>query len=288
MEKNSSYAKGIFYIILSAFGFSVMSLCVNLAGDLPVFEKVMFRNAFAMIFSFILFIRSGDRPNIERRNIWLLIVRSVLGTIGIYANFYAIDHLMLSDASMLNKLSPFFTLLLSALILKEKTNWKQYLFVIIAFIGMLFIIKPSMDFSDNMVASIVGVIGGFAAGAAYTAVRALGQRGVPSTEIIFVFSAFSTIMGIPFVIMNHAPMSFRQIIIMIIASLGATLGQVGITSAYKEAPSKKISIFDYFNVIFSALWGFLFLGQVPDAYSFIGYLIIFLSAYLMFLYNRKH
>ena len=288
MEKNNSYAKGIFYILLSAFGFSVMSLSVNLAGELPVFEKAMFRNAFAMLFSLILFLRSGDKLNLEKENVKLLIVRSVLGTIGIYANFYAIDHLMLSDASMLNKLSPFFTLLLSAVILKEKTNWKQYLFIIIAFIGMLFIIKPSLEFSDNMLASLIGVLGGFAAGAAYTAVRALGKRGVPSTEIIFVFSAFSTVIGIPLVIMNHAPMSYKQILIMIVASLGATLGQVGITAAYKEAPSKKISIFDYFNVIFSALWGFLFLGQIPDIYSFVGYLIIFISAYLMFLYNRKH
>ena len=288
MEKKSSYAKGIFYILLSAFGFSVMSLSVNLAGDLPVFEKAMFRNAFAMVFSFALFLRSGEHLNLEKENLKLLIIRSALGTVGIYANFYAIDHLMLSDASMLNKLSPFFTLLLSALILNEKTSWKQYLLIIMAFAGTLFIIKPSLEFSDDMAASIVGVIGGFSAGAAYTAVRALGKRGVPSSEIIFVFSAFSTVIGIPLVAIDHAPMSFRQVIIMIVASLGATLGQVGITAAYKEAPSKQISIFDYFNVVFSALWGFLFLGQIPDVYSFIGYLVIFISAYMMFLYNRKH
>ena len=94
---------------------------------------------------------------------------------------------LLSDASILNKLAPFFTLILSAIFLKEKTNWKQFLLVALAFIGMLFVVRPEMHFSESMVASVVGVIGGFGAGAAYTCVRALGKRGMPSSEIVFGF-----------------------------------------------------------------------------------------------------
>ena len=157
-----------------------------------------------------------------------------------------------------------------------------------AFIGTLFIVKPSFVLSENMVASIIGIIGGFAAGTAYTCVRALGKRRMPGSQIVFFFSLFSTIICIPFVIKDHAPMTNYQVLIMIIASLGATLGQMGITAAYKEAPSKEISIFDYFTVFFSALLGFVFLKQVPDTYSMIGYVVIFISAYLMFLYNKSH
>ena len=83
-------------------------------------------------------------------------------------------------------------------------------------------------------------------------------------------------------------MSFIQVVYLVLASIGATVGQFGITLAYKEAPSKEISIFDYFTVVFSALWGLLFLGQIPYWTSMIGYGVIFMSAYLMFLYNKKH
>lgn len=285
---NSSYAKGVLYILISAFGFALMNLCVTLAGELPLFQKALFRNAFAAIFAFGLFIRSGEKLDLKKDDLVLLLFRSIFGSIGIFSNYYALDHLLLSDASMLNKLSPFFTLLLSALVLKEKTSIKQYILLIIAFIGMLFIVKPSFVLSDNMTASLVGVMGGAAAGSAYTFVRALGKRGMPGSQIIFFFSLFSTVVCIPFVIKTHAPMTLYQILIMLLASVSATIGQVGITAAYKCAPSKEISIFDYFNVVFAALLGFIFLRQIPDMYSMIGYMIIFISAYLMFLYNKRH
>ena len=288
MDKITSVKKGIFFILLSALGFSIMNLCVTLAGDLPTFQKALFRNAGAMIVSFFLFLKSGDKLDLKPSDLGLLLMRALFGSVGLFANFYALDHMMISDASMLNKLAPFFTLLLSAIFLKEKTSIKQYLFVALAFVGVLFIVKPTMEFTQSMGASIVGVIGGFGAGTAYACVRGLGKRGMPSSQIVLGFSVVSTLIAIPFVINNHAPMSIYQICLLSLAAIGATVGQFGITWAYKAAPSKEISIFDYFTVIFSALWGFIFLSQVPDIYSLFGYLIIFTSALLMFFYNKRH
>ena len=273
---------------MSALGFSLMNFFVVKAGDLPTFQKALFRNGGAMIVSLFLFVKSGDTPDTKPSDLGILLMRAILGSIGLFSNFYALDHLLLSDASILNKLAPFFTLILSAIFLKEKTNWKQFLFVVLAFVGMLFVVRPEMHFSESMIASVVGVIGGFGAGAAYTCVRALGKRGMPSSEIVFGFSFVSTLIAIPFVIIKHAPMSPIQVVYLVLASIGATVGQFGITLAYKEAPSKEISIFDYFTVVFSALWGLLFLGQIPYWTSVIGYGVIFMSACLMFLYNKKH
>ena len=287
MKHQGNIKKGIFYVIISALGFSLMNFFVVKAGDLPTFQKALFRNGGAMIVSLFLFIKSGDTPDTKPSDLGILLMRAVFGSIGLFCNFYALDHLVLSDASILNKLAPFFTLILSALFLKEKTNWKQFLFVSLAFVGMLFVVRPEMHFSESMVASIVGVIGGFGAGTAYACVRALGKRGMPSSEIVFGFSLVSTIVAIPFVIIDHAPMSSLQIFYLSMASVSATIGQFGITLAYKEAPSKEISIFEYFTVVFSALWGILFLGQIPYWTSIIGYAIIFVSAYLLFLYNKK-
>ena len=287
MKHQGNIKKGIFYVIISALGFSLMNFFVVKAGDLPTFQKALFRNGGAMIVSLFLFIKSGDTPDTKPSDLGILLMRAVFGSIGLFCNFYALDHLVLSDASILNKLAPFFTLILSALFLKEKTNWKQFLFVSLAFVGMLFVVRPEMHFSESMVASVVGVIGGFGAGTAYACVRALGKRGMPSSEIVFGFSLVSTIVAIPFVIIDHAPMSSLQIFYLSMASVSATIGQFGITLAYKEAPSKEISIFEYFTVVFSALWGILFLGQIPYWTSIIGYAIIFVSAYLLFLYNKK-
>ncbi|MGN1164777.1 MAG: DMT family transporter [Candidatus Ornithospirochaeta sp.] len=288
MERKGSTIKGIFYILLSAFGFSVMNICVTLSGDLPTFQKALFRNAGALVLSLVLFLKSGEKLDTDKGDLLVLLLRSVFGSIGVISNFYALDHLLVSDASMLNKLAPFFTLVLSSIFLKEKVNWKQYLLVGVAFRGTLFIVKPSMSFSSNMGASMIGILGGFGAGAAYTCVRALGKRKMPSSQIVFGFSLISTLIAIPFVIIDHKAMTVEQMLILAVGTMGATLGQFGITWAYKEAPSREISIFDYFTVIFTAVWGFLFLSQVPDMLSLLGYLIMFSSAYVMFLYNRRH
>ena len=223
MDKSSSVTKGIFFIIVSAFGFSVMNLCVTLAGDLPTFQKALFRNAGALIVSAIMFLKSGDKLDTKIGDLGLLLLRASLGSIGLFANFYALDHMMISDASMLNKLAPFFTLILSAIFLREKTSWKQYMFVLIAFIGLLFIVKPTMEFTESLGASIVGIIGGIAAGAAYACVRGLGKRGMPSSQVVLGFSLVSTIIAIPFVINDHAPMSLKQVLLLSVAALGATL-----------------------------------------------------------------
>ena len=104
----------------------------------------------------------------------MLLLRSIFGTLGILCNFYAVDHLLVSDASMLNKLSPFFVIICSSLFLKEKATTVQKISIIIAFIGSLFVIKPSLNILNN-VNSLIGVLGALGAGIAYTCVRQLGK-----------------------------------------------------------------------------------------------------------------
>ena len=124
--------KAIVCILISAFGFSIMNLCVKLSGDLPSIEKSFFRNLVAAIIAFILLYRSKAGFSCKKENLPALILRAVLGTIGIFCNFYALSHMVLSDASMLNKLSPFFTLIFSYIFLKEKLSPFQCIAIVIA------------------------------------------------------------------------------------------------------------------------------------------------------------
>jgi drug/metabolite transporter (DMT)-like permease len=156
---------------------------------------------------------------------------------------------------------------------------------VLAFIGALFIIKPSMDFTSAMPA-IVGFLGGMGAGGAYTAVRALGERGVKGPLIVFFFSAFSCLVVLPFMIAGFQPMSIKQLVMLLLAGLSATGGQFSITAAYTCAPAKEISVFDYTQIIFATALGFILFSQVPDAYSVIGYVIICAVAVIMYLYNN--
>lgn len=276
---------GIIYILCSAFFFSLMNVFVRLSGDLPSVQKSFFRNFVAMFFAFYILKKSKTWFSGKRENIKYLILRSMAGTIGILCNFYAVDHLVLADASLLNKMSPFFAILFSFLILKEKITPLQVSIVVGAFIGCLFIMKPTVALLQDP-SALIGLGGGMFAGMAYTYVRSLGEKGEKGPFIVFFFSGFSCLVTLPFLIFNYHPMSKLQIVYLLLAGLAATGGQFSITNAYMHAPAKEISIYDYSQILFSAILGFVLFGQFPDLLSWIGYLLICLFSILLFIYNN--
>lgn len=282
---NTKY-KGILCILTSAFCFATMNMFVRLSGDLPSIEKSFFRNFVAMIISFLMITRNKDGFRWEKGNSTLMFVRAFAGTIGILGNFYAVDHLMLSDATMLNKMSPFFAIIFSIFLMKEKVSLSQALIVLGAFIGALFVVKPTFS-NVNLFAAEIGFIGGVGAGLAYTCVRKLGTRGEKGSRIVFYFSLFSCLVTLPYMLFDFHPMTFNQLILLLLAGASAAGGQFAITAAYTYAPAKVISVYDYSQVIFAAIYGFIMFNQIPDAYSFFGYLIIIAMAIVMFWYNNK-
>ena len=271
--------KAILYIILAGVGFSFMNVFVRLSGDLPTIEKAFFRNLVAAFIALVVLIRSDLGLHYEKRHIPMLFMRSICGTLGIMCNFYAVDHMNIADASILNKLSPFAAVIFSIFLLKEKASLKQYAALIGVFIGALFVIKPSLNLAD-FAPGLIGFTGGMGAGAAYAAVRYLSNHGAKNPQIVFFLSAFSTLVMLPFVIAFYKPMSFFQLFCLLMAGASAAVGQFSITAAYSHAPAKEISIFDYSQIITSAILGFIFFSQIPDALSFIGYAVIIGISYL--------
>ena len=263
-----------------------MNAFVRLSGDLPSVQKSFFRNFVAFFFALIILIRSKDKISITRESVPFLLIRSIFGTLGILCNFYAVDHLVLSDASMLNKMSPFFAVLFSSIFLKERLNPVQALGVFAAFGGSLFIIKPTFGNMD-LFPALLGLLGGMGAGAAYSAVRKLGLLGIKGPLVVFFFSGFSCLVTLPFLIADFTPMTFMQILTLLGAGLAAAGGQFSITAAYYYAPAREISVYDYSQIIFAAILGYILFGQIPDAYSFLGYFIIISVAVIMFFYNNR-
>ena len=269
--KNS--IKGITCIVIAAVGFSFMTFFVRLSGDLPTMQKAFFRNAFALIIAVATMLVKKERFVIKKEYGTDIMFRCLFGTTGLIANFYAIDRLVLADSNMLNKLSPFFAILISIPLLKEKPSRNDIIATIIAFIGALFIIRPTPG-NMELVPALIGLYGGFGAGTAYVFVRRAAGKGAATPVIVICFSLFSCMLTLPFMIAGYVHMTPIQLLILIAAGMSAAVGQFAITTAYKYAPAKKLSVFDYLQVIFATLWGILFLHEVPTALSIIGYVII--------------
>ena len=256
-----------------------MGMFVRLADDfggaVSPFQKSFFRNLVAVLVAGALFCRKCKVESVKCKGGWgPLIWRSVFGTVGIFGNFYALSHIPLGDACMLNKLSPFAAVIASWLLLHERASARQGVAVAVAFVGAMFVVKPGFALAGETGAALAGLVGGISAGLAYTCVRRLGVLRVEPSFIVLFFSAFSTLATLPFILFAYQPVTGAQVAILLGAGVAATVGQFGITAAYRLAQPREIAVYDYANVAFAALLGFAVFGQVPDAFSWFGIAVI--------------
>lgn len=285
-SKTSSVKKGIACILASAFFFAMMNVFVRLSGDLPSVEKSVFRNLVAFFIAGVIMLKEHQSFKYERKVLPDLLKRSLLGTIGILGNFYAVDHLLLADASAIQKLVPFVTLVFSHFLLKERIRGYQIFCVLAAFASSLLVIKPSFNLLENA-ASLVAAIGALGAGMAYVYVRKLSLAGVAQSRIIFFFSGCSVLLLLPLLLFDCKMPDGMQVLYLLMAGCMAAGGQYSVTYAYSFAPASSISIFDYIQILFSAVLGYFFFLQVPDGWSVLGYLLIVSFALLNYGLSRK-
>lgn len=286
--KNERTYKGALCLVASAFGFAVMGMCVRMTDDhgeaISAFQKSFFRNAVAFAIALALFLRAGRRVSFGEgpaaRRWMVLALRAVFGTAGIFGNFYALGKIDLGDAMMLNKLAPFFTVLFSWLFIKERLTLRQALCLVGAFVGAALVVKPGLGVMP-LVPVLSGLAGGVCAGSAYACVRELGLLKMDGRFIVLFFSAFSCCASVPFLVFDYHPMTAAQVWILVGAGAGAAVGQFGVTAAYRYAQPRRIAVFDYTNILFAALLGYLAFGQVPDVFSWIGFALIAAMAFLM-------
>ncbi len=265
--------KAVLYILISSFGFASMNMLVKLSGDLPLMQKSFFRNLIAAIVAAVTMAKMGTSFRVKRENWIAMLARSAFGTIGLVCNYYAIQYMILPDSTILAKLSPFFTILFSWVLLRERVKPRQWAAITISFLGCTLVIQPSFS-SGQSFPALVAILGGAAAGIAYTYVRMLTQRGEEKTMIIFCFSAFSCLVSVPFLLLDFAPMTLPQLLFLIGSGVAAAVGQFGMTNAYALAPGRFLGPFEYSQLLFSALYSFFIFAELPTSVGVLGYFVI--------------
>ena len=280
----SNKTKAVFCMLISALGFTFMSVTVKYVTGIPLFEKVFFRNLISLGVAFFMLKKSSAPMFGRRENQLVLLARSIFGLAGVVLNFYAIANLTLADSSMLGKLSPIFVTIMACIFLKEKIDNKQILSIIITFLGALLVIKP--EFSLEMLPSLSGIMSAASAGVAYTLLRYLKDKESPDT-IIFYFSLISVVFTAPLALAEYVQPTFTQLGLLLATGVFASVGQFGITYAYKFAKATEVSIYNYSAIVFGIILGFIFFGEIPDALSLLGGAIIIAVAFYIFKHNQK-
>ena len=271
-------------MLISGLAFAGMAANVKLAGDIPVFEKVFFRNLVSLLAAFVIIGNHRRKIFGKKGNGKFLLLRSLLGLTGVILYFYSIEHLNLADSSMLNKFSPFFVTLFAWLFLKEKLTPAKIISLIIAFAAALLIIKPRFDLSA--IPAFAGFLSAIFAGAAYTTVRFLGNKEKPET-IVFYFSLISVLGMLPLVLPVFRIPTSRQLFFLLGSGVFAAIGQFALTFAYRFAKASEIAIYNYSNIIFATIIGYILWKEVSDIYSIIGGIVLILTSIWIFFENNR-
>lgn len=276
--------KSVLFMLLSVLGFSLMAVAIKYVPEIPIYEKVFFRNSVSFLMASYFIMQNKVSFKMTKEDAAFVFFRSFFGFLGVVCNFYAIIHLSIGDSSLLNRLSPVFVTIVACLFFKERIDRKQFLGIIFMLLGAVLVIKPS--FSMTIIPSLIGILSPMLGGISYNLIRALKDKVNPNV-IVFLFSLFSVLCSIPLMYSDFVLPNASQLFFLIAIGVTASMGQFGLTYAYKYAKASEVSIYNYTGIIFGMLLGFAFFGEIPDTFSILGATIIITTAILLYRHNQK-
>ncbi|RMF57393.1 MAG: DMT family transporter [Calditrichaeota bacterium] len=260
-------------MILSSFFLSLMSILVKASGSrLPSMEIVFFRSAIITLITFSMALKL--KLPIWGRNVKLLIIRGLFGFVGLSAFFYTLTHIPIADSVTLLYTSPLFTAMIAPSMLKEKNTGKNWFYFLLAFIGLMLIVRPG--FSLQFLPALVGVGGALFAGLAYNTVRKLRETEHEIT-VVYYFSFISTLLSSPSLLTDYVKPRFVEWLMLAGVGIFAFLAQWLMTQALHRDRAAKVMNMSYIGVVFSTILGIIFFMEIPDWRTIVGATIVIFS-----------
>ncbi len=258
---------------LAAFFFSLMSLLVKIAGQrLPSSELVMGRSVVSLVISWIMLRRARVAPWGRRKG--LLAVRGLVGFGSLLCFFYAIPRLPLADVTTIQFTNPVFTALVAAVFIREKLTRKVVISIALSLMGVTLIAQPTVLFgaaahSLDITAVSAALLGAVLAAVAYTTVRKLRESEHPLV-VVFYFPLVSIPACIPILAPVAVwPTPLEWLLLLGIGVL-TQIAQIFLTSGLHKEPAGRATSVSYIQILFAAMWGFLFFGEIPDLLTILG------------------
>jgi len=267
----------VLFALLSAASIASMAACVRIANtELPQSEVVFFRNFIAVLLLVPFAIR--QKLSLRTNHFGLHLVRAGLGLCAMYLYFYAVTHLPLTDAVLLNYTSPLFVSLFAVMWLKESLTTRRRLAGFLGLVGVFCLFHPSS--ASASVAGVIGLLSGLMAGLAQTSVKKLSNTE-SSLLIVLMYAFFASIFSvIPMLLEFTFPSGRMWLWLTAVGGFG-TLGQLSLTRAFTLAPASQVSPLGYSGLLFAGLIGFYFWHEAPAEWTIAGTILIVIAGILV-------
>jgi drug/metabolite transporter (DMT)-like permease len=289
--------KGIVLKLISAVLFAVMSALVRYLGTrYPVGEVVFYRSAFAIVPVMLVYAWRGElAAAVRTEHPFGQITRGAMAIVSMFCNFGALARLPLIEANAISFTSPFVSVVLAALILKEHVRIYRWSAVIIGFVGVLVVLSPHFSGEELTIAmasagALTGVLSGLA-GSISNAAAVIQTRRLTESEttsaIVFYFSlicAVGSLVTFPF---GWTTPPVAELAALVSVGFLGGLGHIFLTESYRYAPASIIAPFDYTSMVWALVLGYFLFGELPTQMIIAGSAIIAASGMFVIWRERQ-
>lgn len=277
---------GSLWMLVAAFFFAMMGVLVKIASiKFSSAELVFYRSLFGLVFIFA-YVKI-QKLSIKTPYLRKQMSRSIIGFISMVMFFYAIGQLPLATSITLNYTSPLAMAAILTFALKEKPRKILIIALIIGFIGVTLLLKPSIH-QGELLAGGLGLLSGLLAGLVYVHVTQLGRFGEPDWRTVFYFSLVCTIGGGAWMLIHHFNVvTWQDAPILIGLGLFATIAQLAMTRAYRTGNPLVVGSLAYSTVVLASLFGVFIWNETLSFDRWMAIILIISSGVMSVIANTK-
>jgi len=282
---------GIVMMLGSVFLFSMMNVLVKLLTETyPVAEVTFFRNACALIpvgIAIAVQVQGGWRASLRTDRPWGHVWRSVIGLTTMTLVFWSYHLMPLGDAVALNFSAPLFLTAMSVPFLGEKVGIHRWSAVLVGFIGVLIIVRPSGDMLLQL-SALVGLGAAFTQSFAMIAIRQLSKTEPPNTIVLYFTIITTLLMALTLPFVWVTPHTLTDMGMLLATGLLGGGAQLLLTHAYSLAPAAVVAPFNYASLLWAVLFGWLLWNEIPSVNMAVGASVVAASGlYILHRETRK-
>ncbi len=259
-------------MVTATLAFAGMSACIQFASrTLPSAEVVFVRNVLGLVFLLPWLLYRGTFTALRTRHPIEHLIRGIAGLASMYCYFFAIAHLRLADAVVLNYTVPLFFPLIESFWLREPMPAKLWWPLVLGFVGIAFVLRPGTELFRPV--ALIAVAAGLLSAVAQTGIRRLTLTEPPE-RIVFIFALVSSVISaVPMPVVWVAPTAALSGLFVLLG-VCATVGQLSMTRAYAHAPASQVGAFVYATVIFAAVFDWIRTRESPRLSFVVGAVLI--------------
>jgi drug/metabolite transporter (DMT)-like permease len=287
--------RGIAFKLASVLVFIVMaSLIKATAQHVPAGQAVFFRSLFAIPVIVVWLawrqeLRTGLKTAQPMGHVW----RGVVGTMAMGLGFAGLGYLPLPEVTAIGYAAPLLTVVFAAMFLGEEVRLFRISAVVLGLVGVLIVLAPRLTLVSGDAAGLAEALGAMLVlgGAVFAALAQVFVRKLVNTEqtsaIVFWFSVTATLMSLITLPFGWVWPTMTEAMLLIGAGLLGGLGQILLTSSYREADASLVAPFDYASMLFALAIGYLVFDELPTVTMLAGAAIIVLAGILIIWRERQ-